>query len=62
MVHACLAYYLFELPLYYMVKAFRQVCIEAGYMRPMNDEIDDSMIKIGVEHTHYLSVLLNAYG
>jgi len=25
----------------------------------MNDEIDDSMIKIGVEHTHYLSVLLN---
>jgi len=42
-----------------MVKAFRQVCIEAGYMRPMNDEIDDSMIKIGVEHTHYLSVLLN---
>ena len=53
-----LAYYLFELPLYYMVKAFRQVCIEAGYFRPMNDEIDDSMIKIGVEHTHYLSVLL----
>ncbi len=54
-----LAYYLFELPLYYMVKAFRQVCIEAGYFRPMNDEIDDAMIKIGVEHNHFISVLLN---
>ncbi len=54
-----LAYYLIELPLYYMVKAFRQVCIEAGYFRPMNDEIDDSMIKIGVEHNHFLSILLN---
>ncbi len=55
-----LAYYLIELPLYYMVKAFRQVCIEAGYFRPMNDEIDDSMIKIGVEHNDYLSTLLGA--
>ncbi|HEV8082991.1 MAG TPA: zinc dependent phospholipase C family protein [Chitinophagaceae bacterium] len=55
-----LAYYLIELPLYYMVKAFRQVCIEAGYFRPMNDEIDDSMIKIGVEHNDYLSTLLSA--
>lgn len=55
-----LAYYLIELPLYYMVKAFRQVCIEAGYFRPMNDEIDDSMIKIGVEHNYYLSTLLSA--
>jgi hypothetical protein len=54
-----LAYYLFELPLYYMVKAFRQVCIEAGYFRPMNDEIDDSMIKIGVEQSNFLSTLLN---
>ncbi len=55
-----LAYYLIELPLYHIIKSFRQVCIEAGYFRPMNDEIDDAMIKIGVEQKDFLSTLLNA--
>jgi hypothetical protein len=40
-------YYALELPLYYMLKAFRMVLVMTGYLHPNADEIAQSLVRIG---------------
>lgn len=40
-------YYALELPLFYLLKAFRSVLVRTGYLMPMADEIDQSLIRVG---------------
>jgi hypothetical protein len=40
-------YYALELPLYYLLKSFRMVLVMTGYLHPMQDEITQSVIRIG---------------
>jgi hypothetical protein len=40
-------YYALELPLYYLLKTFRSVLVRTGYVLPMADEIDQSLIRVG---------------
>jgi len=40
-------YYLLELPLYYVLKNFRSTLVQTGYLHPMDDEVDQSLVKIG---------------
>ena len=40
-------YFALELPLASMLKAFRSVLVRSGYMMPMDDEIDQSLIRVG---------------
>lgn len=53
-----LAYYTIELPLYYMLKAERAILVMTGYLHPMDDEIDDGLIIVGVDdHSRFLDLL-----
>lgn len=40
-------YYALELPLAALLKAFRSVLVRTGYLMPMDDEIDQSLIRVG---------------
>jgi hypothetical protein len=40
-------YYALELPLFHLLKAFRSVLVRTGYLMPMADEIDQSLIRVG---------------
>jgi hypothetical protein len=40
-------YYALELPLFYLLKSFRSVLVRTGYLLPMADEIDQSLIRVG---------------
>jgi hypothetical protein len=40
-------WYAFERPLFQMLKAFRQVLVMTGYLLPMEDEIAQSLIRVG---------------
>ncbi|HTD98000.1 MAG TPA: zinc dependent phospholipase C family protein [Mucilaginibacter sp.] len=53
-----LAYYTIELPLYYMLKAERAILVMTGYLHPMDDEIDDGLITIGIDnHAKFIDLL-----
>ncbi|NJC72222.1 zinc dependent phospholipase C family protein, partial [Planosporangium thailandense] len=40
-------YYALELPLFYLLKYFRAVLVRTGYLMPTQDEIDQSLIRVG---------------
>jgi hypothetical protein len=40
-------YYAFELPLYHALKAFRMTLVMTGYLHPMEDEIAQSLVRVG---------------
>jgi hypothetical protein len=40
-------YYAFELPLFHLLKAFRMTLVMTGYLHPMDDEIAQSLVRVG---------------
>jgi len=40
-------YYTVELPLFYMLKAFRMVLVMTAYLHPMADEVQQSLVRVG---------------
>jgi hypothetical protein len=55
-------YYALELPLFYLLKSFRQTLVMTGYMLPMDDEISTAQMTIGASSAGAFSNLLDSVG
>ena len=55
-------YYSLELPLFNLLKSFRQTLVMTGYMLPMDDEISGAQMTIGASSASGFSGLLDSIG
>jgi hypothetical protein len=55
-------YYALELPLFNLLKSFRQALVMTGYLLPMDDEVSPFLIRIGASSASGFADLLNSIG
>jgi len=55
-------YYALELPLFHLLKSFRQALVMTGYMLPMADEVSPSLMTIGASGAAGFADLLDSIG